>query len=145
MGGTIAGNKPGMRQLNGEQTTGRAYRNLSQPGFAMLRTNNIEIAVRDGTVILADLLRPDADGRFPALLSFSPYPRQIQNLGAPLGFIEAGASDFFVPRGSSHSWASACCISAAQPRRTSSTSPSECTPGCFAPQNRSFQALDFAG
>ena len=27
-----------------------------------------------------------------------PYPRQIQDLGAPLGFIEAGASDFFVPR-----------------------------------------------
>ncbi len=26
MGGTIAGNKPGMRQLNGEQTTGRTYR-----------------------------------------------------------------------------------------------------------------------
>lgn len=39
------------------------------------------------------------NGRFPALLSFSSYPRQIQDLGAPLGFIEAGASDFFVPRG----------------------------------------------
>ena len=26
-------------------------------------------------------------------------PRGRQNLGAPMGFIEAGASDFFVPRG----------------------------------------------
>src|SRR6185436_13528024 len=30
------------------------------------------------------------------------YPRQIQDVGAPLGFIEAGASDFFVPRGYAH-------------------------------------------
>jgi predicted acyl esterase len=28
--------------------------------------------------------------------------RQIQNLGAPAGFIEAGATDFFVPRGYVH-------------------------------------------
>ena len=36
------------------------------------------------------------------LIAASPYPRQIQNSGAPLGFIEAGASDFFVPRGYVH-------------------------------------------
>ena len=46
--------------------------------------------------------RPDADGRFPALISASPYPRQIQDLGAPMGFIEAGATDFWVPRGYVH-------------------------------------------
>ena len=50
---------------------------------------------------------PTSSGRtrtaaFPALVSFSPYPRQIQDVGAPLGFIEAGASDFFVPRGYVH-------------------------------------------
>ena len=42
------------------------------------------------------------DGRFPALIAASPYPRQIQDLGAPMGFIEAGASDFWVPRGYVH-------------------------------------------
>jgi uncharacterized protein len=47
-------------------------------------------------------VRPDAPGRFPVLVAASPYPRQIQNLGAPFGFIEAGASDFFVPRGYVH-------------------------------------------
>ncbi len=102
MSATIAGFGSGQRRLNGEQTTGRDYRNLSEPAFATRRTNDVEIAVRDGTVLMADLLRPDADGRFPALLSFSPYPRQIQDVGAPLGFIEAGASDFFVPRGYVH-------------------------------------------
>jgi hypothetical protein len=81
------------------QTTGREYRNLSEPSFRIRRTNNVGVTVRDGTILLADLFQPDAEGSFPALVSFSPYPRQIQDVGAPLGFIEAGASDFFVPRG----------------------------------------------
>ena len=98
----IAGIEPGQRHLNGTQTTGRDYRNLSPPEFGTRRTNNVPIAVRDGTVLLADLFQPDAEGRFPALLSFSAYPRQIQDVGAPLGFIEAGATDFFVPRGYVH-------------------------------------------
>lgn len=97
-----AGLGPGERRINGIQTTGRDYRNLSEPAFAVARTNNVGIAVRDGTTLLADLFRPDAEGRFPALIAFSPYPRQIQDVGAPLGFIEAGCSDFFVPRGYAH-------------------------------------------
>lgn len=97
-----AGLGPDERRLNGIQTTGRDYRNLSEATFAIRRTDNVGIGVRDGTVLMADLFQPDAEGRFPALLSFSPYPRQIQDVGAPLGFIEAGASDFFVPRGYAH-------------------------------------------
>jgi len=99
MSNKVAGIGPGERHLNGVQTTGRSYPNLSEPNYAIRRTDNVGIAVRDGTTLMADLFQPDADGRFPALLSFSPYPRQIQDVGAPLGFIEAGASDFFVPRG----------------------------------------------
>lgn len=97
-----AGLGPGERRLNGVQTTGRDYRSLSEPAFTTRRTNDVEVAVRDGTVLMADLFQPDSDARFPALVSFSPYPRQIQDVGAPLGFIEAGASDFFVPRGYAH-------------------------------------------
>ena len=97
-----AGLGPGERRLNGPQTTGREYRNLSAPSFAVRRTNNIAVPARDGTTLLADLFQPDAEGAVPALVSFSAYPRQIQDVGAPLGFIEAGASDFFVPRGYAH-------------------------------------------
>jgi uncharacterized protein len=97
-----SGSGPSERQLNGPQTTGRTYHNLSDPAYDMRRENNVTISVRDGTTLLADLFRPDGHGGFPALISFSPYPRQIQDLGAPLGFIEAGASDFFVPRGYAH-------------------------------------------
>jgi hypothetical protein len=53
-------------------------------------------------MLLADVHRPAEPGRYPVLVAASPYPRQIQNLGAPAGFIEAGASDFFVPRGYVH-------------------------------------------
>jgi predicted acyl esterase len=91
-----------MRRLNGPQTTGRDYRNLSEPQYHTRRDDNVAIAMRDGTTLMADVHRPDTNGRFPALLAASPYPRQIQDLGAPAGFIEAGATEFWVPRGYVH-------------------------------------------
>ncbi|WP_420120540.1 CocE/NonD family hydrolase, partial [Nakamurella sp.] len=97
-----AGTGPGERRLNGPQTTGRDYRELSEPRYRMTTDEDVEIRVRDGSRLYADVHHPDDGGRFPALVAASPYPRQIQNLGAPLGFIEAGASDFFVPRGYVH-------------------------------------------
>jgi putative CocE/NonD family hydrolase len=102
MAAKTSGIGPGERKLNGAQTTGRDYTNLSEPSFEIRRTNNIVIVTRDHTTLMADLFQPDAESRFPVLISFSPYPRQLQDVGAPLGFIEAGASDFFVPRGYVH-------------------------------------------
>jgi hypothetical protein len=99
---SVAGTEPGQRQLNGPQTTGRSYRNLSAPRHAMARDNNVAVPMRDGVMLLADVHRPAEAGRYPVLIAASPYPRQIQDLGAPMGFIEAGASDFFVPRGYVH-------------------------------------------
>lgn len=96
------------RQLNGPQTTGRTYANLSTPKFQIDDSRmNVRIPVRDGVELLADILLPSngpsrAAGKFPALLAAPPYPRQIQNSGAPMGFVEAGATNFFVPRGYAH-------------------------------------------
>jgi uncharacterized protein len=97
-----SGIEPGQRHLNGPQTTGREYHNLSQPTHAMMRDNDVLVPMRDGINLLADVHRPAETGRYPVLVAASPYPRQIQDLGAPAGFIEAGASDFFVPRGYVH-------------------------------------------
>jgi predicted acyl esterase len=97
-----SGIEPGQRRLNGPQTTGREYRNLSQPTHAMAHEDDVAVPMRDGITLLADVHRPAEPGRYPVLVAASPYPRQIQNLGAPAGFIEAGASDFFVPRGYVH-------------------------------------------
>jgi hypothetical protein len=102
MSTTVSGIEAGQRQLNGPQTSGRDYRNLSEPKHAMAREDDVAIPMRDGVQLLADVLRPAASGRYPVLIAASPYPRQIQDLGAPMGFIEAGASDFFVPRGYVH-------------------------------------------
>ena len=99
---SISGTEPGQRRLNGPQTTGRDYRNLSQPSHTMSRVDDVPVPMRDGINLLADVHRPGEPGRYPALIAASPYPRQIQDLGAPAGFIEAGASDFFVPRGYVH-------------------------------------------
>lgn len=103
---TVSGTEPGQRRLNGPQTTGREYRNLSTPDHGMTTDVNVAVPMRDGITLLADVHRPDgpaAEGaRFPALIAASPYPRQIQDLGAPAGFIEAGATDFWVPRGYGH-------------------------------------------
>ncbi len=98
----VSGIEPGQRQLNGPQTTGREYRNLSQPTYSMTQEEDVAVPMRDGVTLLADVHRPAEPGRYPVLIAASPYPRQIQNLGAPAGFIEAGASDFFVPRGYVH-------------------------------------------
>jgi hypothetical protein len=97
-----SGIEPGQRRLNGPQTTGRNYRNLSQPAYGMTRDDDVAVLMRDGVALLADVHRPTEPGRYPVLVAASPYPRQIQNLGAPAGFIEAGATDFFVPRGYVH-------------------------------------------
>jgi uncharacterized protein len=97
-----SGVEAGQRHLNGPQTTGRAYRNLSAPAHKMTRDDDVPVSVRDGISLMVDVHRPVEPGRYPVLIAASPYPRQIQDLGAPAGFIEAGASDFFVPRGYVH-------------------------------------------
>src|SRR3954452_5327000 len=97
-----SGGRSDQRQLNGPQTTGREYRNLSEVTHEMVWDDDVVIQTRDGTRLLADVYRPQTEGTFPVLVSASCYPRQIQDLGAPMGFIEAGASDFWVPRGYVH-------------------------------------------
>ena len=98
----VAGTGLGERQLNGPQTSGREYQNLSQPEHVMVHEFNVRVPMRDGETLLADVYRPQEPGYYPVLVSASPYPRQIQDVGAPMGFIEAGASDYFVPRGYVH-------------------------------------------
>jgi predicted acyl esterase len=102
MSSRTSGPEPGERRLNGPQSTGREYHDCSRPEFSIRSTENWEIPVRDGVSLLADLHRPDADDRFPALISFSPYPRQLQDVEAPVFFVESGRTDFFVPRGYAH-------------------------------------------
>ena len=64
-----SGIEPGQRQLVGIQTTGRDYRNLSEPQFAITQEYSVPVAMRDGIRLRADVHRPKSPGRFPALLA----------------------------------------------------------------------------
>jgi predicted acyl esterase len=80
----VSGIDRGQRQLNGPQTSGRDYRNLSEPEHNNgIRDDDVAAAMRDGVNLLIDVYRPATPGRYPVLIAASPYPRQIQNLGAP--------------------------------------------------------------
>ena len=73
-----SGTEHGQRQLNGPQTTGREYRNLSQPSHIMAHDDDVAVPMRDGVTLLADVHRPAELGRYPVLIAASPYPRQIR-------------------------------------------------------------------
>ncbi|MHA1604925.1 MAG: CocE/NonD family hydrolase [Candidatus Freyarchaeota archaeon] len=85
----------------------------SRPIFGVRVDKDVYIEMRDGTRLAADIYRPDAVGRFPALLSMSPYDKHKQNLPLEprnletiedyeLADIEAGVSEYFVRRGYVH-------------------------------------------
>jgi predicted acyl esterase len=82
------------------QTSPRRYR---------IRHERIEIPVRAGFTLKADLFRPDADEKFPVILGMHPYAQADQlaplmpiGQGGLRGHIEAGDYNFYVRRGYVH-------------------------------------------
>ena len=84
---------------------------VSQPRYRTRVEKNVRVAMRDGVRLCVDIYRPEAGGRFPALLGASPYSKDVQKLPVPEsptdreagnGGIEAGDSDYFVSRGYVH-------------------------------------------
>lgn len=82
---------------------------------AMAWDRDVMVPMRDGLRLCADVYRPDADGRFPALLAIAPHNKELQNpeLAGALppqpawstvwqGGSEAGDSEYFVSRGYAH-------------------------------------------
>lgn len=81
---------------------------VSQPKYEMKLEEDIPITARDGTQLWADVYRPDAEGKFPALISLSPYGKDTQKLPCPPGASdytrgtgghESGMEDYFATRG----------------------------------------------
>ncbi len=77
----------------------------------MLEEKNRFVAMRDGVKLACDVFRPDAPGKFPALLSYSLYGKDVQKVTEvqrPLsprhgnGGQEAGDTKFWVSRGYVH-------------------------------------------
>jgi hypothetical protein len=104
-----SGIEPGQRRLNGPQSTGREYRNLSRPTHAMAQDDDVAVPMRDGVTLLADVHRPAEPGGYPVLVAASPYPRQIQNVThnpTPRELMSRTTCSYF---GSSRIVVSSCC------------------------------------
>jgi predicted acyl esterase len=52
----------------------------SKPIHKMKIEKDLFIPMRDGIRIAADIYRPDSKERFPALLAFSPFSKELQAL-----------------------------------------------------------------
>jgi predicted acyl esterase len=94
----------------------------NQPGGTnskMKVEKNVMVPMRDGVRVAVDIYRPDAPGKFPALVAMSPYGKAIQTLPYPFpqppsdytndyktsmwdGNIESGPTSEVVARGYAH-------------------------------------------
>ncbi len=64
---------------------------------------NERVTMRDGIKLAVDIYRPEKEGRYPVLLSTSPYIKEMEQQPPHLCHsIEAGATGFFVSRGYVH-------------------------------------------
>jgi len=74
--------------------------------YDVIIERDVRIPVRDGIGLDSDIFRPKTEGRFPAILTISPYSKGDQSIEImPISFsgerasIEAGDFNFFVRRG----------------------------------------------
>jgi predicted acyl esterase len=51
---------------------------VSQPQYKMKVKKDLAVPVRDGIHLAADIYYPDAPGKFPVLIGFSPYVRRYR-------------------------------------------------------------------
>jgi len=86
----------------------RNLEKLPKPIYKIKKEEDVYIPTRDGDKICVDVYRPDAEGKFPALLAFSAYGKSSQGVKVPpQGWdshvfdhcVEAGDIEFFVTRG----------------------------------------------
>jgi predicted acyl esterase len=84
---------------------------LSQPRHGVTEQRDQFVTMRDGVRLACNIFRPDGAGRFPALLSYSLYGKDVQKVREvqrPLsprhgnGGQEAGDTGYFVSRGYVH-------------------------------------------
>jgi putative CocE/NonD family hydrolase len=81
----------------------------------MVKEKDVAVAMRDGIQLSVDVYRPEAPGKFPALLAFAIYNKDLQgpDMAEALppqpawaslwaGLLEAGDTKFFVSRGYVH-------------------------------------------
>ncbi len=85
---------------------------ISQPKYGIKEERDIYVPMRDGVRLAVNIYRPDARGKFPALLAIGGYGKELQDCMIPPqplqksavwdGNIEAGDITEIAPRGYAH-------------------------------------------
>jgi uncharacterized protein len=88
--------------LLGPQLAGWTPSEMSQPKYRMQLETDISIPLQDGTALKGDLYRPRSQEKFPVLLAWSSYTKELHTAGVPMPFNEIGVVGYFVPRGYCH-------------------------------------------
>ena len=65
----------------------------SEGEYAVVIERNVEAAMRDGTILRADIWRPDTEGKFPILIERTPYDKTGSSES------KYGAGEYYAPRG----------------------------------------------
>ena len=85
----------------------------SQPIYRIKLEKDVYVPMRDGVRLAVDIFRPESEDRFPALLAYGCYGKELEEMGltfppqarpSPLwdGCIEGGDTKYIVPRGYAH-------------------------------------------
>jgi predicted acyl esterase len=69
-------------------------------GCRVLANEMIEVA--PSVSLAADVYLPKAAGRYPAVIAFAAYSKELQSTGAPAGNNETGSPPIFTDRGYAH-------------------------------------------
>jgi uncharacterized protein len=88
-------------------TDARATVEAAVPADGIVVDKDVAVALRDGACLKADVLRPDADGRFPAILNLGPYqknklwmpPDDLEEQPNPLMNWETINPQWWIPKG----------------------------------------------
>ena len=82
--------------------------NASEKKYKMIVDKDVWVSMRDGIKIPVDIYRPDAPGKFPALLAMSVYGKNSQVFETPPqpfgksifeASVESGNPQFYAERG----------------------------------------------
>lgn len=85
----------------------------SKPIYGIITEKDLFVPMRDGIKVAVDIFRPDADGKFPALIAHGQYGKEVEEMALTFppqtrpsnlwdGCIEGGDTKYIVPRGYVH-------------------------------------------
>jgi uncharacterized protein len=88
--------------VDGPQLAGWAPGPPAKTGLGCVLYADQMVPVDEGISLAADVYTPKAKGRYPAILVYSAYSKELQSSGAPTGTNETGSPSLFTNRGYAH-------------------------------------------